>query len=128
VWPEEGIYPTDPAESMRAPGGRGCLAGVGVVCSRGGHNDLEVSPGVYRREFRACYSRGIWFGVCAAIVNTTGRPVVVRASWLSGMAFGHRIAFVGGDVQSGGTIRIKGSPFHAGATVVYPHDGMLLSR
>ena len=71
VWPEEGIYPTDPAESMRAPGGRGCLAGVGVVCSRGGHNSLEVAPGVYRRVFRACYSRRIWFGACAAIVNTT---------------------------------------------------------
>jgi roadblock/LC7 domain-containing protein len=128
VWPEEGIYPTDPAESMRAPGGPGCLAGVGVVCSQGGHNNLEVAPGVYRRVFRACYNRRMFFGACAAIVNTTGHPVVVRASWLSGVALAHRIALVGGDVQSEGTIQIKGSPFHAGRTAVGPHDAMLLSQ
>ncbi|MGH3631783.1 MAG: hypothetical protein ACRDRL_30640, partial [Sciscionella sp.] len=55
VWPEEGIYPTRPVQSMRAPGGRGCLAGKGIVCSRGGHNSLRVASGVYRREFRTCY-------------------------------------------------------------------------
>ena len=128
VWPEEGIYPTDPVQSMRAPSGRGCLAGVGVVCSRGGHNSLEVAPGVYRRVFRACSNRRISFGACGAIVNTTGRPVVVRASWLSGVPFAHRIALVGGDVQSGGTIRLKALPFHPDMTVVGAHDAMLLSR
>ena len=128
VWPEEGIYPIDPVQSMRAPGGRGCLAGVGVVCSRGGHNSVEVAPGVYRRVFRACYKGRIFFGACASIVNTTGHPVVVRASWLSGGAFGHRIAFTGGDVQSGGTIRVKGLPLHAGTTVVGPQDAILLSK
>jgi len=128
VWPEEGIYPTDPVESMRAPGGRGCLGGVGVVCSKGGHNSLEVAPGVYRRVFRACSSRRVWFGPCGTIVNSTGRPVAVRLSWLSGMPFADRIAMVGGDVQSGGTIRVRGLPFHAGTTVVGPHDAMLLSR
>ena len=127
VWPEEGIYPTDPVQSMGAPGGRGCLAGAGVVCARGGHNGVQIAPGVYRRVFRVCYSRRIAFGACAAIVNTTGSPVVVRSSWLSGVTFAHRIAFVGGDVQSGGTIRVKGSPFRAGTTVVGPQDAMLLS-
>ncbi|MGH2877497.1 MAG: hypothetical protein ACRDLV_14695, partial [Solirubrobacteraceae bacterium] len=58
VWPEEGIYPTHPLQSMRAPGGRGCLAGRGVVCARGGHNSVRVAPGVYRREFGACYRNG----------------------------------------------------------------------
>ncbi len=128
VWPEEGVYPTDPVESMSSPGGRGCLEGVGVVCSRGGHNSLLVAPGVYRRVFRVCYSRRISFGACAAIVNTTGRPMAVRPSWLSGVAFGHRVTFVGGDVQSGGTIRVEGLPFHAGSTVVAARDAMLLSR
>lgn len=128
VWPEEGLYPANPEQSMGAPRGRGCLAGLGVVCSRGGHNDLEVAPGVYRREFGACFDRGVRFGPCAAIVNTTGRPVAVRASWLRGVAFGHRIAFAGGDVQSGGTIRVKGLPFHAGKTVVGPQDAILLSQ
>ena len=94
----------------------------------GGHNDLQVAPGVYRREFGACYDRGVPFGACAAIMNTTGHPVAVRASWLSGGAFGHRIAFTGGDVQSGGTIRVKGLPLHAGTTVVGPQDAILLSK
>ena len=103
VWPEEGIYPTDPVQSMGTPGGSGCLAGTGVVCSSGGHNDLEVAPGVYRREFGTCYDQGVAFGGCAAIVNTTGSPVTVDPSWLTG-AYAHQITFDGGDVQSGGTI------------------------
>ena len=59
VWPEEGIYPTNPVQSMSAPSGSGCLAGTGVICSTGGHNDLQVSPGVYRREFGACNNQGV---------------------------------------------------------------------
>jgi hypothetical protein len=127
VWPEEGIYPTAPVQSMAAPGGRGCLAGTGVVCSRGGHNSVEVAPGVYRRVFRACYSRRSRFGACAVIVNTTATPVVVRATWLRSAALRHQITFVGGDVQSGGRIDLKGAPFRAGATAVDPDDALLLA-
>jgi hypothetical protein len=127
VWPEEGIYPTDPVESMRAPGGRGCLAGTGVVCSRGGHNSVRVAPGVYRREFRVCYDRGVRIGPCAAIVNTRARPVTVRSSWLK-RSYRHQITFRGGDVQSRGTINLKGSSFRAGSTAVAAQDAVLLAR
>ena len=67
VWPEEGIYPTGPVQSMGAPGGNGCLSGSGSGCSTGGHNDLQVAPGVYRREFTACYNHGTLFGPCAGM-------------------------------------------------------------
>jgi hypothetical protein len=126
VWPEEGIYPTGPVQSMGAPGGGGCLAGRGVVCSRGGHNDVEVVGGVYRREFRACYEKGVPFGACAAVVNTTSAPVRVRSSWLR-QSYRHQIALAGGDVQSGGALRLAGGSFAAGATTIAPHDAILLA-
>jgi hypothetical protein len=111
---------------MAQPRGRGCLAGTGVVCSRGGHNNVQVAPGVYRREFRSCYRRQARFGRCAAIVNTTSTPVVVKRSWLR-QSYHHQITFAGGDVQSGGTIDLRGAPFGAGSTVVAPGDALLLS-
>lgn len=126
VWPEEGIYPTAPVQSMAAPGGRGCLAGTGVVCSRGGHNSVQVAPGVYRRVFRTCYSRRAPFGACAVIVNTTATPAVVRAGWLRDVSLRHQITLVGGDVQSGGRVDLKGAPFRAGSTTVDPDDALLL--
>jgi hypothetical protein len=126
VWPEEGIYPTSPLQSMRRPGGRGCLAGTGNVCSKGGHKSVQVRPGVYRREFRSCYVRRAPFGACAGIVNTTGRWVTVRASWLR-LPLHHEITFRGGDVQSGGTVDLTGAPFAAGSTAVAPHDALLLA-
>jgi hypothetical protein len=125
VWPEESIYPTKPVESMRAPSGRGCLAGTGKVCSRGGHNSLRVQRGVYRREFRACYVGGAPVGPCATIVNTTGSPIRVRSRWLK-KAYRHQITFNGGDVQSGGTLDLKGASFRAGSTTVAADDAMLL--
>jgi hypothetical protein len=127
VWPEEGLYPTAPVQSMRTPGGPGCLAGTGAVCSRGGHNSLLVAPGVYRRVFHACYRGRRRIGPCAAIINTTGSPVVVRRKWLRGASLHHQITFAGGDVQSGGTIRVAGAPFTPGGTVVGPRDAMLLA-
>jgi hypothetical protein len=127
VWPEEGIYPTRPIESMRTPGGRGCLAGTGEVCSRGGHTSIQVAPGVYRREFGACYDRRASFGRCAAIVNTTAAPVVVRSSWLR-RSYHHEITLMGGDVESGGTVDVAGAWFAAGSTVVGPGDALLLAR
>lgn len=127
VWPEEGIVPTEPLQTMAAPGGQGCLAGDGVVCSSGGHNDLQVSPGVYRREFGACYQQGTPFGPCAVIVNTTGSPVTVQRAWLS-QSYGHEITFSGGDVQSGGTIDPAGARFQAGSSTVGAQDALLISR
>jgi hypothetical protein len=127
VWPEEGIYPTRPIETMRAPRGPGCLAGTGHVCARGGHNSVLAAPGVYRREFGECHRGGVSFGPCAAIVNTTGGPVVVRASWLK-RSYHHEITFRGGDVQSGGKLDLTGAPFKAGSTTVAPQDALLLAR
>jgi hypothetical protein len=127
VWPEEGIYPTSPLESMAAPRGRGCLAGTGRVCSRGGHRSVQVAGGIYRREFRSCYRRRIRFGGCAAIMNTTGAPVTVRAAWLR-RHYRHQITFTGGDVQSRGSVDLTGAPFSAGSTVIPPYDAVLLVR
>jgi hypothetical protein len=126
VWPEEGIYPRQPIESMGAPGGSGCLAGTGVVCSTGGHNDLEVATGVFRREFGVCYDQGMPFGRCAAIVNDTSRPVSVSPSWLS-QPYSHQITMTGGDVQSGGTIDTAGARFSPGSTTIPAHDALLLA-
>jgi hypothetical protein len=127
IWPEEGIYPTRPVQSMGPPGGAGCLAGTGVVCATGGHNDLQVAPGVYRREFRDCYDRGVPFGPCAAIVNANPTKVTVRPTWLS-RSYGHEIAMVGGDLQSRGTLNFKSTPFRAGVTSIAGHDAALLAR
>lgn len=126
VWPEEGIVPTDPLESMSAPGGSGCFSGDGQVCSAGGHNSIEVAPGVYRREFGDCYNRGVSFGPCAAIVNTNSSPVTVQASWLK-QSYGHEITFNGGDVQSGGSLNLTGAPFVAGSSTVAADDALLLA-
>jgi hypothetical protein len=126
VWPEEGIYPTDPVQSMSAPGGSGCLAGTGEVCSTGGHNGLQVAPGVYRREFGTCDNQGVPFGACATIVNTTGSPVTVQSSWLT-HSYSHQVTFSGGDVQSGGTISLTGASFTPGSTTVATHDAILVT-
>jgi hypothetical protein len=126
VWPEEGIVPADPLQSMSPPGGSGCLQGTGVICSTGGHHDLEVAPGVYRREFATCYDQGTPFGPCAAIVNTTGSPVTIQRSWLS-QSYSHEITFDGGDVQSGGTVNLAGTPFAAGSTAIPADDAALLA-
>jgi hypothetical protein len=127
VWPEEGIYPTHPLESMRTPSGRGCLAGTGHMCSKGGHLDLRVATGVYRREFGSCLDANVWIGQCAAIVNTTNSWVVVKSSWLHEQ-YGHEMTFAGGDVQSGGGLLVRGAPFTAGTTTIPPQDAVLLSR
>lgn len=127
VWPEEGIYPTEPVQSMAAPGGHGCLAGTGDACSTGGHNDVQVALGVYRREFAACYDRGTAFGGCAAIVNTTNHSVKVQPSWLTG-SYGHQITFDGGDVQSGGQISLAGDSFDPRSAAIPADDATLLAR
>jgi hypothetical protein len=127
VWPEEGLYPTQPVQSMGTPGGRGCLAGVGVVCSSGGHTQVQVAADVYRREFRACYDQGVSFGGCAVIVNHTSRAVKVSSSWLSG-SYSHQITMNGGDVQSGGTINTAGAKFNPGSTMIPADDALLLAQ
>jgi hypothetical protein len=126
VWPEEGLYPTDPVQTMSDPSGRGCMQGTGQQCSGGGHANLQVAPGVYRREFRDCYNQGRSVGPCAAIVNTTNNPVTIKSSWLT-LSLHHEITMDGGDVQSGGTINPSGASFTAGSTTVGGQDAALLS-
>lgn len=127
VWPEEGIYPTRPLQSMRRPRGRGCLTGSGRLCSRGGHRSVQVAPGVYRREFRRCYLRKRPIGPCATIMNTTGHWVRARRRWLRIPLF-HQITYVGGDVQSGGQLDLNGATFTPGLNAIAPRDAVLLAR
>ena len=126
VWPEEGIVPTEPIQSMGTPSGAGCFAAEGVMCSSGGHNDLQVAPGVYRREFGDCYDQGSSIGPCAAIVNTTGATVTVQGGWLS-QAYGHQLTLSGGDVQSGGTVKPSGAGFTPNVTQIAADSASVLT-
>jgi hypothetical protein len=126
VWPEEGIYPTNPVQTMGAPSGTGCFAGTGAECPTGGHNDIQVATGVYRREFGQCYNQGTAFGPCAVIVNDSSSSVTVPSSWLT-QSYGHQITMVGGDVQSGGTVNLAGASFSPGSTSVASGDAIMLA-
>ena len=88
---------------------------------------MQVAPGVYRREFGACYDRGAPFGRCAVIVNDTATAVTVSPAWLMQL-YAHQITMGGGDVQSGGTINTTGALFVAGVTQVPPDDALLLAQ
>lgn len=126
VWPEEGIVPSGPLQTMSEPGGPGCLEGVGLVCATGGHGDLQVVPGVYRREYASCDNAGVAFGHCAVVVNSSALPVTVARTWLT-LTYHHEITMVGGDVQSGGAIDTAGARFTAGQTTLPAHDALLLA-
>jgi hypothetical protein len=127
VWPEEGIYPTHPIQSMGEPSGTGCFAGNGVECPTGGHNDIQVATGVYRREFQECYKQGVAFGPCAAIVNDSSSPITIASSWLT-QTYTHQITMVGGDVQSGGSVDVTGASFTPGTTTIATGDAVLLAQ
>jgi hypothetical protein len=131
VWPESGIYPTFALQTMGAPVGPACLVGdVPVSCPVGGHNDLQAPgapAGVFRREFGRCYNQSVPFGPCAAIVNTTPRPVTVRRRWLVGR-YRFEITTVGGDVQSGGFVDLTGRRFRPGRSTIAPDSAILLAE
>ncbi|MGO9976980.1 MAG: hypothetical protein ACLP01_30105 [Solirubrobacteraceae bacterium] len=127
VWPEEGIVPTQPIQTMGAPTGVDCLAGQGITCSNGGHNDLQVATGVYRREFAQCYDQGTKFGDCAALVNTTSSPITVPSTWLT-QSYGHLITLNGSDLQAGGTVNLQGATFTPGQTTIPANDAILLAQ
>ncbi len=109
IWPEDMIYPNDAIESMV-----------------NGSADLEVAPGVYRREFNTCYRNGQSFGACATVVNANTSAVTIRASWL-GLRYHHVIVLTGGDVLSGGIANLAGRPFVPGSTVVPAGGATLLA-
>jgi hypothetical protein len=107
VWPEDLLYPSDPIQTMGS-----------------GSNDLQVIPGVWRREFRSCYQAGVPLGPCAALVNSTSNGVVVQASWLT-QAYGHIVSLTGGDIISGGSASVSSAAFQPGTTAI-PASGALL--
>jgi len=110
VWPEDLIYPSSPLESMSASS-----------------YDLQVAPGVYRREFAHCFQRGAAIGVCATVVNSTGHVETIRSSWLH-QPYGHVVTLGGGDVLSGGVANISGGRFNPNLTAVVPGGAVLLTR
>ena len=109
IWPEELVYPAGPLQSMHS-----------------GAIDLMVQPGVWRREFRTCYQKGVPIGPCAVIVNANGFAVTVKSSWLQ-QAYRHIITLAGGDVLSGGTSNISGARFTPNVTTIQPSEGLLLA-
>lgn len=110
VFPENSIYPTQPLESMSS-----------------GATDIQVAPGVYRREFAACYNNRVAIGPCASIVNGTGSTVAVRSTWLH-EAYGHVVDPIGGDIPSGGRISLTSVAFRPNVTTIAPGRGMLIVR
>jgi hypothetical protein len=108
IWPEDLIYPSGPVQSM--------------VLSA---NDLQVTPGVWRREFTTCYQAGNFFGRCAVIVNSTASAITVRSSWLS-QSYRHVITLSGGDELSGGVANLAGASFIPNSTVVQAGGVLLL--
>jgi hypothetical protein len=110
VWPEDQIYPSRPLESMS-----------------GSADDIAIAPGVWRREFAACYNNGSAIGPCAAILNANATPVVVRAAWLR-QSYGHSVQLNGGDTPSGGTVSLSSTSFSPNQTSVPPGQGVLLVR
>lgn len=134
VWPEEGIVPTIPVQTMGFPQGPGCLNGAGGVCTSGGHTDLTPAGAparLYIREFRACYDQGVLFGACAAIVNDTGSARRIEPGWLAQnyqWQIGLRVpAGTTGDIQSGGSLDLMGTRFVPGVTRVAAHAALLLT-
>ncbi|MBV8636794.1 MAG: hypothetical protein JO322_01800 [Candidatus Eremiobacteraeota bacterium] len=96
VWPEDLLYPTQPLQSMTS-----------------GATDLQVAPGVYRREFASCYNNQSPIGPCAAIVNSTSSPVPIAAAWLQ-QTYHHILQMSGGDILSGGTTVLNTAYFTPG--------------
>jgi hypothetical protein len=109
IWPEDLIYPSDALQSMAL-----------------GPNDLQVAPGVYRREFAKCYQKAILFGPCAAVVNAAGSSVYLQSSWFA-QSYHHVITLRGGDVLSGGTANVVGATFVPGATSLQAGAAALLA-
>jgi hypothetical protein len=110
IWPEDLIYPSQPVQNMAA-----------------GASDLEVAPGVWRREFKTCFQMGRYFGRCAAVVNSTNASVVVQAGWLS-QTYRHTISLTGGDVLSGGIASVSSAAFTPGATTIQAGGAILISQ
>jgi hypothetical protein len=110
VWPEDGLYPTQPVESMSAA-----------------PNDIAVAPNVWRREFKACYFERRPIGPCAAVVNGNTYAVTTHSNWFA-QSYGHSVALSGGDALDGGTLSLGTRSFDPNATSIPPGQALLLAR
>jgi len=108
VWPEYNIVVSDPIESMTT-----------------GAANIQVAPGVYRREFAECFNAGVAIGQCAAIVNSSGSTVTISSSWLRD-SYAHEIYVTGGDILSGGKIVMDS--FTENRTTLAPSMGILIAK
>jgi hypothetical protein len=86
VYPESGLVPTNPVVSTPAS-----IANL-------------ATGGVYAREFRECYYRGVEMGACAAVVNPT-----LGSQRFPFTQYRHTLAFSGGGVLEGGSVNFKGA-------------------
>jgi hypothetical protein len=154
IWPEEGLYPTEPVsgETMSDPSGPGCMTGHGPECTSGGHNTLQVvkvgdgaypdGGYVYRREFVQCFNQGNPIGPCAAIVNDSGTQETVHGGWLK-QSYRYVITPEPGttnndgwDVRSGGWINtcgqrnapVSGQSFTPDSTKIAPWSAILIDH
>ena len=143
VFPEEGVYTTQPAESMLMPGacpdatvGRGTPGNTGTSgdpCARHGHNDL-LAPGttkVFRREFGRCYNQGVAVGRCAVVWNMSDSAVTIRADWLK-YSYAHMMTMNAGHdghgtIEDGGTITLT-TPVTAVGQSIAPYDAIFLMQ
>jgi hypothetical protein len=110
AWPEENIVPADPVESMSTSS-----------------VNIEVTDGVFRREFASCTNAGTAIGPCAAFVNSTGSAVKVLSSWLH-ETYGHVIEPYGGDVTHGGEVLLTSEKFTPNETTIPADQALLISR
>lgn len=62
TFPEESIVPTEPLVATPLSGNVAAF---------------QTSPGVFVREYAACYESGVSIGYCAAVVNTNGSPTEI---------------------------------------------------
>lgn len=110
IFPEFSIVPMSPLQTMSS-----------------GAANLEVAPGVYRREFASCYNAGVAIGPCMSIVNATGRDVVIRSSWLH-ETYAHVVDIIGGTIGQSGHTSLTAIRFVPNSTYIAPAQGMLITR
>jgi len=89
IWPEALIYPSQPLQSMTKAA-----------------TDLQVAPGVWRREFASCFLARKQFGACAVLLNANKNVVPINSGWFR-QRYGHSVTFLGGDVLSGGQTNVR---------------------
>ncbi|MGZ3550046.1 MAG: hypothetical protein ACXWNZ_17255, partial [Vulcanimicrobiaceae bacterium] len=136
VFPEEGIYISQPIQSMQMPSGcpdaniprdgPGNNGTNGNPCAVHGHNDLLVARtnNVYRREFVRCYDRGVAVGRCAVIWNMSDTLVRVGPDWLT-QRYAHTMTMSGGTIDGRGTVNLT-TPITPAGTAIAPYDALFL--